>query len=147
MSGFWLLWGCFSSTTPKKKEPSCSPYQLESLTSCAGKDRSFQECRFHLRATGTPNKAWCESLRREAKSAPPVDGRCSRESPALWQRVDCATYALANVTDCYLCNDIQQAETNRIHIYGYNSGCTYAIEQSTCNTDPTNKKLFVSPQK
>jgi hypothetical protein len=112
----------------------CHPRKLTAIESCRGQDSSFQECLFYFRALGTPDLAWCRAaLGATGRSEEPT--ACDFESPSKWGEVDCRRYGLAAFDRCFQCRT-GELEASQTYTYGYDHGCTRAVEQVTCNVDP-----------
>ena len=112
----------------------CKARRLARVDACAGEDESFQECKFYFRASGVPERSWCEAL----PSAPPSGGalpRCDWSAPAAWAPVSCALYNVHGAARCFGCFD-SGAEASKTYMYAYDAHCDRGIEQVTCNFDP-----------
>jgi len=131
------------STTDKLSGSDCKPRKLVSTTSCAGEDRSFQECSFYHRAIGTPQRSWCEAM----PSAAPAGGalsRCSWDSTIGWTPVTCNTYNIHGAARCFACT-AGGPEEALSYVFAYDAACRRGLEQVTCNADPAQAGLKLGP--
>jgi hypothetical protein len=137
----WLLvvWVCSGACDPtasksKLSGADCKPRKLAQLQACAGEDHGFQERRFFFRASGVPERAWCEAL---PSVEPPPDGAldtCSWDTPRGWSPVACAKYNVQGAARCVACV-VVEPEAARSYVYAYDASCSRGIEQVTCNFD------------
>ncbi len=134
--------GC-DPTQRKLSGTDCKPRKLARMQTCAGEDHGFQECGFSFRATGVPDKTWCEALTKQAPVAGPAS-RCDWAKPATWKSVACATYNVHGAARCFTCSDAQP-EAAKTYVYAYDSSCSHGIEQVTCNVDPTRAGADLGP--
>jgi len=124
--------GC-DPTTRKLSGTDCKPRKLVKMSACVGEDHSFQECSFFFRATGVPEKRWCEALATQESASDP-SWRCDWNNPAAWQHVPCADYNIHGAARCFACRD-SAAEAAKTYVYAYDASCAHGIEQVTCNVD------------
>ncbi len=120
----------------------CRPRKLATMDTCRGQDSSFQECRYYLRATGTPDVAWCRAM-LAAADRPEEPTACDLESPRSWAVVDCGRYGLSAFDRCFLCVT-GEPEARRTYVHGYDRRCTEAAEQVTCHVDPVEAGRLLS---
>jgi hypothetical protein len=113
----------------------CKPRKLTRMSTCHGENSGFQECRFYFRATGTPDRAWCEALLAIPLATGQPPSVCEPSVAATWQHASCADYNIAGPAHCFLCPGTQ-GEARTTYLYAYSADCTQALEQVTCNYDP-----------
>jgi hypothetical protein len=121
-------------TSSKLTGKDCKPRKLMGLQACAGEDHGFQECRFFFRASGVPERAWCEAM---PSAQPLTDGPlkpCSWETPRNWSHVSCSKYNVRGAASCFACV-VAEHEAARSYVYAYDATCSRGIEQVTCNFD------------
>ena len=123
--------GC-DPTSRKLSGTDCRPRKLTKMQTCAGEDHGFQECGFFFRATGVPDRRWCEGFTAQEVAGEPRLRRCDWNSPAAWTRVSCATYNTHGAASCFACDD-SAPEARKTYVYAYDATCTRGIEQVTCN--------------
>jgi hypothetical protein len=131
-------------TTRKLSGSDCKPRKLTRLDSCVGEDRGFQECLLYFRASGVPERSWCEAL-----GSPPISGeldlpRCDWSSAATLQRVACERYNIRGAARCFACA-VAELEASRTYVYAYDASCTRSIEQVTCNVSAAEAAAKLGP--
>jgi len=133
LAGWLLLSGCDSLFGPKALgKAECRPRKLTHVDACQGEDTTFQECHFYFRASGVPDRAWCEALAASAMTSaggPPV---CDFSKPAAWAKVSCTGYQVAKDWNCYECK-ADELESSRAYLYAYDPQCSRGSELVTCN--------------
>lgn len=123
-------WGSLG-TSRKLSGTDCKPRKLTKMQTCAGEDHGFQECGFFFRATGVPDKSWCEALAAQAQASSPSPP-CDWAKPAAWRPVACSTYNIHGAARCFSCSD-SQPEAGKTYVYAYDANCDHGLEQVTCN--------------
>ena len=121
----------------------CKPRKLTKMQTCTGEDHSFQECGFFFRASGVPDRSWCEALAAQAQGSSPSPA-CDWNNPAAWRPVACATYNVHGAARCFSCADAQP-EAGKTYVYAYDANCSRGIEQVTCNVDPIQAGVKLGP--
>ncbi len=135
--------GC-DPTSRKLSGVDCKPRKLTKMQSCAGEDHGFQECSFFFRATGTPEKSWCEALGAPELVSESSLRRCDWTSPAAWQRVACATYNIHGAARCFACSE-SATEAAKTYVYAYDASCSHGVEQVTCNVGAAQAGVKLGP--
>ena len=116
---------------------------LLKTTSCSGEDTSFQECHYHFRAEGIPDRQVCAAYLASGNGA--SDDRvvkCLETSPAGWTRVPCAGRDLgssgvaAGDADfvCFACSD-GGLENARSLLQAFDRSCQHAVVLKSCNEE------------
>lgn len=108
---------------------------LALTTSCQVDDRSWQECRYHFRAEGVPDRGICSAFLRSSAGASGVvpPGRCREESPSGWRPVSCTAYHVESSMRCFLCAESASVEVSRQVLQAFDPSCTRAVVMKSCN--------------
>jgi len=120
------------------KEVACKPKHLVEMSDCQGEDNSKETCQYYYRSIGTPDQQWCQKIQQKASQNKEMK-LCDFNKAESWMSMSCAAYGFDSKMNCYGCV-MKEGTSSKSYVFAYDTACSMAIEQVTCNVSPISVK-------